>query len=58
MSTDPNALKSALKKREMELQRLIKQMKDDNLQTSVVYRSLENELQKVKGSLDDSLQPK
>jgi uncharacterized phage protein gp47/JayE len=58
MSTDPNALKSALKKREMELQRLIKQMKDDNLQTSVVFRSLENELQKVKGSLDTSLQSK
>ncbi|MCI0750650.1 MAG: hypothetical protein L0Y35_02325 [Flammeovirgaceae bacterium] len=52
MINDPNALKSALRKRELELQRLIKQMKDDNLQTSVVFKSLENELEKVKENLE------
>ena len=42
------ALKALLKKREAELQKIIRQMKQDNLDTSQVYRNLEQELESVK----------
>lgn len=44
-------LKVLLRKRELELQKIIRQMKQDNLHTSPVYRNLENELETVKHQL-------
>ena len=46
-------MKLLLRKREVELQKIIRQMKNDNLQTSPVYRNLEHELETVKSQLDD-----
>jgi hypothetical protein len=51
MKPDPMALKNALKKREVELQKIILQMKQDNLHSSKVYRNLEQELENVKTKL-------
>jgi hypothetical protein len=51
MKPDPSALKAALRKREEELQKIIRQMKQDELQTSPVYRSLEEELASLKTQL-------
>ena len=51
MKPDPVAMKNALKKREAELQKLIQQMKQDNLHSSKVYRNLEHELDNVKSKL-------
>jgi hypothetical protein len=48
MKPDPTALKNALKKREVELQKIILQMKQDNLHSSKVYKNLEQELENVK----------
>ena len=45
------ALKAALRKREEELQKIIRQMKQDELHTSPVYKNLENELANVKTQL-------
>jgi hypothetical protein len=56
MKPDPLAMKLLLQKREAELQKLIKQMKQDNLHTSPVYRNLEGELETVKNQLTS--QPK
>ncbi len=44
--------KDTLRKRELELQRLIRQMKFDELHQSQVYRNLEQELQKIKQDLN------
>jgi len=41
-----------LRKRELELRLLIRQMKLDQLHTSIVYQHLENELEHVKIKLD------
>ena len=51
MKPDPMALKAALRKREMELQKIIWQMKQDNLHSSKVYKNLENELESLKTQL-------
>jgi len=51
MNPDPRAVKASLLKRELELQRLIRQMKLDLLHNSPVYRNLEQELQTVKSQL-------
>ncbi len=51
MKPDPLALKNLLRKREIELQKIIAQMKDDKLHSSTVYRKLENELESVKEKL-------
>jgi hypothetical protein len=51
MKPDPMTLKAALRKRELELQKIIRQMKQDNLHTSTVYKNLEQELEKVKNQL-------
>jgi len=51
MNLDPRAVKASLLKRELELQRLIRQMKLDQLHNSPVYRNLEQELQTVKSQL-------
>lgn len=51
MKPDPIALKNALKKREAELQNIIRQMKEDKLHTSPVYKNLEKELEAVKNEI-------
>lgn len=51
MKPDPVAMKNALRKREVELQNIIRQMKQDNLQTSPVFRNLEQELEEVKNRI-------
>jgi hypothetical protein len=48
MKPDQQILKQALKKRESELQTIMKQMKQDNLDSSKVYKNLQNELESVK----------
>ncbi|HET9486910.1 MAG TPA: hypothetical protein VFO54_05725 [Chryseosolibacter sp.] len=56
MKPDPLAMKLLLQKREAELQKLIRQMKQDKLHTSPVYRNLEDELETIKNQLTS--QPK
>jgi hypothetical protein len=51
MKPDPMAMKAALRKREIELQKIIRQMKQDNLHSSPVYKNLEQELETVKTKL-------
>jgi hypothetical protein len=53
MKTDPSAMKALLRKREAELQKIIRQMKTDLLQASPVYRNLEHELESLKSQLTD-----
>ena len=53
MKPDPMVLKAALRKREEELQKIIRQMKQDELHTSPVYKNLEDELENVKTQLVD-----
>ena len=55
MKPDPLTMKALLQKREQELQKIIRQMKNDNLHTGTVYRNLENELETVKVKLTDSI---
>ena len=47
-------MKLLLKKREAELQKIIRQMKTDKLQTSPVFRNLEQELESLKSQLTDN----
>jgi hypothetical protein len=42
------AMKVLLRRREAILQKLIRQMKSDKLDSSAVYKNLENELQSLK----------
>lgn len=51
MKPDPIAMKNSLKKREAELQNLIRQMKQDNLNNSTVFKNLEQELENIKTSI-------
>jgi hypothetical protein len=51
MKPDPLTMKLLLKKREVELQKIIRQMKQDNLHSSPVYKNLEEELDTVKTQL-------
>jgi hypothetical protein len=53
MKPDPLAMKLLLRKREVELQKIIRQMKHDNLHSSPVYRNLEHELESLKHQLTD-----
>ena len=53
MKPDPSVMKSLLRKRETELQRLLRQMKQDKLHSSPVYRNLEQELEDLKTHLTD-----
>jgi hypothetical protein len=43
------AMKVLLRRRGAILQKLIRQMKNDKLDSSAVYKNLENELQSLKG---------
>jgi hypothetical protein len=51
MKPESEATKASLQKRELELQRLIRQMKFDQLHQSQVYKNLEVELSSVKRQL-------
>jgi hypothetical protein len=51
MKPDPMTMKAALRRRELELQKIIRQMKQDNLHSSPVYKNLEQELETVKNQL-------
>jgi len=53
MKPDPSTMKALLRKREAELQKIIRQMKTDQLQASPVYRNLEQELENLKSQLTD-----
>lgn len=53
MKPDPLAMKLLLRKREGELQKIIRQMKHDNLQSSPVYKNLEQELDALKNQITD-----
>ena len=53
MNSDSQAQKASLQKRELELQRLIRQMKLDQLHNSKVYKNLELELTTVKEKLSE-----
>ena len=46
-------MKALLRRREAELQKIIRQMKQDDLQASPVYRNLEHELEVLKSQLTD-----
>lgn len=54
MKPDPSRMKLLLKKREVELQKIIRQMKTDKLQTSPVFRNLEQELETLRSQLTDN----
>ena len=56
MKPDPLAMKFLLQRRELELQKLIRQMKHDKLHTSPVYKTLEQELDAFKNRLTDQEQ--
>jgi hypothetical protein len=51
MNPESKALKASLQKREMEILRLIRQMKLDQLHSSTVYKNLKEELQHVQTKL-------
>ena len=53
MKPDPLAMKAVLRKREAQLQKLIRQMKHDHLDTSPVYKNLAQELDALKDQLTD-----
>jgi hypothetical protein len=48
MNSAPKALRASLLKRELELHRLIRQMKIDELHKSTVFKNLEQELNMLK----------
>lgn len=52
MTPDYKAMKQQLQKKELELQRLIRQMQFDKLHNSTVYKNLESELTRVKNQLE------
>jgi hypothetical protein len=54
MKTDPLKMKLTLRKREESLQKIIRQMKRDNLHSSPVFKNLEHELKTLKTELTDS----
>jgi hypothetical protein len=53
MTPDPLAMKFILHRREAELQKLIRQMREDKLHSSPVYKNLEHELETVQNRLTD-----
>jgi hypothetical protein len=57
MKPDDAAMKLALKKREAELQKLIRQMKDDKLDQSKIYKNLEDELTSLKNRFETERNP-
>lgn len=53
MKPDASAMKLLLRRREAELQKLMRQMKQDSLHSSPVYRNMEQELERLKNRLSD-----
>ena len=53
MKPDPLAMKFLLQRREAELQKLNRQMKQDKLHSSPVYKNLEQELEALKTHLTE-----
>ena len=53
MKPDALAMKALLRKREAELHKIIRQMKNDKLHTSPVFKNLESELETLKTQLTD-----
>jgi hypothetical protein len=51
MNSGIKAMKTSLQKKELELQRLLRQMQFDKLHNSTVFRNLELELRQVKEQL-------
>lgn len=51
MNTDTKVDRASLERRESEIQRLIRQMKSDQLHKSPVYHKLEKELSELKNQL-------
>jgi hypothetical protein len=54
MKPDPLKMKLALRKREASIQKIIRQMKQDQLHSSPVYKNLEQELETLKAQLINS----
>lgn len=54
MKRDESTQQIAFRKRQIELEKIIRQMKNDELHTSTVYRNLEQELNTVKTKLSTS----
>ena len=54
MKPETNAMKVSLRKREVELQKIIRQMKEDQLESSKVYHNLLLELETLQ---DKHIQP-
>jgi hypothetical protein len=54
MNPDFKAMKLTLQKKELELQRLLRQMQFDKLHKSTVFKNLESELREVKQQLVQS----
>jgi hypothetical protein len=52
MDSELKALQKALKNRKSELEKLIQQMKTDELNKSSLYKHLQNELVQVEGKLN------
>jgi hypothetical protein len=57
MNPDFKAMKSTLQKKELELQRLLRQMQLDKLNNSTVFKNLESELKQVKQQLVQPEEP-
>jgi hypothetical protein len=54
MESQDKAIKTALQRRQLEIQLLIRQMKLDQLYNSRVYKNLEQELTEIKSRLENS----
>jgi hypothetical protein len=57
MNQDFKAMKLSLQKKELELQRLLRQMQLDKLHNSPVFKNLESQLDNIKQQLVLSEQP-
>jgi hypothetical protein len=53
MKPEPVAMKFLLRKREAELHKIMRQMKNDKLHSSPVFKNLEKELETLKNQLTD-----
>ncbi|HEY8936078.1 MAG TPA: hypothetical protein VIM65_12690 [Cyclobacteriaceae bacterium] len=53
MKPDPTPMVEILRRRQQQIQKIIRQMKDDKLNSSTVYRNLETELESLKSKLTE-----
>lgn len=54
MKPDATVMKNLLRKRKVELQKIINQMKQDELHSSTVFKNLSHELESVKTKITSS----